>query len=151
MSIGYLISLTYLNSEVNNMGRRKAVTVSLDTLIPQYAENKALMDDYKKICDEENKQIKELMDEGSYEAGGYKATKSVQVRESMNEDKLLEVLRKAVFTPTSIIKTKEYIDMYELESAIYKGLIEKDILMEIDKCREKKEVVTLRVSKVKEK
>lgn len=130
------------------MARRK---VSLDTLIPQYAENKSMLDDYKKICDDENKQIKELMDEGSYEAGGYKATKTVTTRDSMNEAKLLDVLTKAGFKDTSIIKTKEYVDMDELESAIYKGLIEKDILMEIDKCRESKEVVTLRISKIKEK
>lgn len=130
---------------------RKKVGVSLDTLIPQYAENKSLLDDYKKICDEENKQIKDMMEEGSYEAGGWKATKSVTTRDSMNEDKLLDVLKKAGFTQTSIIKTKEYVDIDELESAIYNGLIEKDILLEIDKCRESKEVVTLRISKVKEK
>lgn len=132
------------------MARRKVET-SLDTLIPQYAENKSMLDDYKKICDDENKKIKELMEEGSYEAGGYKATKSVTTRDSMNENKLLDVLSKAGFKDTPIIKTKEYVDMDELESAIYKGLIEKDILMEIDKCRESKEVVTLRISKIKEK
>ena len=133
------------------MGRKKAV--SLDTLIPQYAENKAMLDDYKKICDTENKQIKDIMDEGSYEAGGYKATKSVQVRESMNEDKLLDVMRnhREVAELNGIIKIKEYIDMDMLESAIYNKQIDKDMLMEIDKCRETKEVVTLRISKVKEK
>lgn len=133
------------------MGRKKAV--SLDTLIPQYAENKAILDDYKKICDTENKQIKDIMDEGSYEAGGYKATKSVQVRESMNEDKLLDVMRnhREIAELNGIIKIKEYIDMDMLESAIYNKQIDKDMLMEIDKCRETKEVVTLRISKVKEK
>ena len=132
------------------MGRKRAV--SLDTLIPQYAENKAILDDYKKICDTENKQIKDIMDEGSYEAGGYKATKSVQVRESMNEDKLLDVMRnhREVAELNGIIKIKEYIDMDMLESAIYNKQIDKDMLMEIDKCRETKEVVTLRISKVKE-
>ena len=150
MSIGYLIYLDYFKGD-NIMARRKIKAVSLDTLIPQYAENKGLLDDYKKICDEENKQIKELMEEGSYEVGGWKATKSVTTRDSMNEEKLLDVLKKSGFTQTSIIKTKEYVDMDELESAIYNGLIEKDVLMKIDKCRESKEVVTLRISKVKEK
>lgn len=131
------------------MARRK---VSLDTLIPQYAENKSMLDDYKKICDDENKQIKELMEEGSYEAGGYKATKSVQIRESFNEDKLLDVLRDvAEAKANNLIKTKEYVDMDVLESMIYKGMIPTDVLMEIDKCRESKEVVTLRISKIKEK
>ena len=129
---------------------------NLDTLIPAYAENKAMLDDYKKICDKENKQIKELMDEGSYEAGGYKATKSVQVRESMNEDKLLEILKDLDDNydidcyGTNLIKTKEYVDMDVLESLIYKGKLSNEVLMDIDKCRESKEVVTLRISKVKE-
>ena len=126
---------------------------SLDELIPQYAENKGILDDYKKICDDENKKIKELMDEGSYEAGGWKATKSIQVRETMNEDKLLEVMKQhyAIHQKFGIIKTKEYIDMDALESAIYKGQIDKYTLLEIDKCRESKEVVTLRISRIKEK
>ena len=132
------------------MGRKKAV--SLDTLIPQYAENKSMLDDYKKICDSENKQIKELMDEGSYEAGGYKATKIISTRDSMNEDKLLDVLQQyGVAYDEKIIKTKEYVDMDALESAIYKQKLDNTMLMEIDKCRESKEVVTLRISKVKEK
>lgn len=134
---------------------RKKVGVSLDTLIPQYAENKSLLDDYKKICDEENKQIKDMMEEGSYEAGGWKATKSVTTRDSMNEEKLLDVLtqNKLYQLPykDKIIKTKTYVDMDALESAIYKGLIPKEVLLKIDKCRESKEVVTLRISKVKEK
>lgn len=132
------------------MARKKVI--SLDTLIPQYAENKSMLDDYKKICDSENKQIKELMDEGSYEAGGYKATKLVSVRETMNEDKLLDILQNISGSyENGLIKTKEYVDMDVLESMLYKGLIDKEVLMEIDKCRESKEVITLRISKVKEK
>lgn len=124
----------------------------LDTLIPQYAENKSMLDDYKKICDKENKQIKELMTDDTYEAGGYKATKSVQIRESLNEDRLLAIASQhRVFRDIGIIKTKEYVDMEALESAIYKGMLDKEALMEIDKCRESKEVVTLRVTKIKEK
>lgn len=134
------------------MARVKFEETNLDTLIPQYAENKNMLDDYKKICDEENKQIKELMTDDTYEAGGYKATRSVQTRESMNEDKLLDVLQQyGVAYNENIIRTKEYVDMDALENAIYKGKIDKDILLEIDKCRDKKEVVTLRVSKIKEK
>lgn len=134
------------------MARKRAV--SLDTLIPQYAENKGMLDDYKKLCDTENKQIKELMEEGSYEAGGYKATKSIQVRESFNEDKLLSVMKQLANEykdVSSCIKTKEYVDMDVLESIIYKQLLSNEALMEIDKCRESKEVVTLRISKIKEK
>ena len=132
------------------MARIKLEAESLDTLIPQYAENKSILDDYKKICDKENKQIKELMTDDTYEAGGYKATKSVSVRETMNEDKLLELLIDKGYKDTKVIKQKYYVDMDALESAIYSGQIPKEDLLAIDKCRESKEVVTLRISKVKE-
>ena len=136
------------------MARKK--TPNLDTLIPQYAENKSILDDYKKICDEENKQIKELMAENDYvvcEVGGYVATKVIQKRDSIDEDKLLEVMKKhrLMAEAHGIIKTKEYVDVEALEMVMYKGLIDKKILMEIDKCRSTKEVVTLRISKSKEK
>ena len=145
VTIGYLISSIYFIGG-------DYMSQKLDTLIPQYAENKNMLDDYKKICDKENKQIKELMTDDTYEAGGYKATKSVQTRESLNEDRLLAIASQhRVFRDIGIIKTKEYVDMEALESAIYKGMLDKEALMEIDKCRESKEVVTLRISKIKEK
>lgn len=146
------------------MARKKIVEeVSLDTLIPQYAENKAMLDDYKKICDTKNKQIKELMKDDSYEAGGYRATKSVTTRDSLNEDKIFNLLDddlRTYFEENNIIKTKEYIDTDILETIIYGLNNKKDIeskklltnLVELlDKCRDTKEVVTLRVTKVKEK
>lgn len=122
----------------------------LDTLIPQYAENKQLLDDYKKICEKENSEIKELIKEGSYETNGYKATVTVQHRESFNEDKLLDVLQKdRIYRDLGIIKTKEYVDMDALESVIYRKMLSGKQLMDIDKCRNSKEVVTLKVSRIK--
>lgn len=126
--------------------------MNLDELIPQYAQNKAEMDSYKKICDSENAQIKALMaelDDPVYEAGGYKATYSVQERESMNEDILLDIAHH--FGLSEIVKTKEYIDYDALEKAIYDGKISDDILLEMNKAKEVKEVVTLRVTKIKKK
>lgn len=132
---------------------RKKSTASLDLLIPQYAENKAMLDDYKKICDDENKKIKELMTDSKYITGGYVATKTTSYRESINEDKLLEVMRSdyAVNQKLGIIKTKEYVDVEALEKAIYNGQVSKKVLLGIDKCRDKKEVITLKVTKIKEK
>lgn len=138
---------------------------NLDTLIPAYAENKAMLDDYKKICDDENKQIKELMEEGSYETGGWKATKTIQHRETMNEDALMRELdlldgMKKYFEENNLIKTKEYIDFDGLEALIYTLNNKKDdeskqivatLIEMLDECRETKEVVTLKVTKVKEK
>ena len=124
----------------------------LDKLIPQYAMNKTEADAYKKLCDKENAQIKALMadlDNPVYEAGGYKATYSVSTRESMNEEMLLEIAHQHGIP--EIVKTKEYIDFDALENAIYNGKISQDILLEMDKAKEVKEVVTLRVTKTKEK
>ena len=122
----------------------------LDTLIPRYAANKAELDSYKKICDKENAQIKEVMKSfvvQNYEAGGYKASYSVSKRESMNEEMLLQIAH--MHGIPEIVKTKEYIDFDALEHAIYNGLISDEVLMEMDKAKETKEVVTLRISKVK--
>lgn len=124
----------------------------LDTLIPQYAANKAEMDDYKKICDRENAEIKSIMKDfvvSSYEASGYKATYSVSERTSMNEEMLLDIAHN--YNISGIVKTKEYIDYDALEKAIYDGEISEDVLLEMDKAKTVKEVVTLRVSKVKQK
>lgn len=124
----------------------------LDTLIPQYANNKSELDGYKKICDRENAQIKAIMKDfviTNYEAGGYKASYSVSERESMNEEMLLEIAHN--YGISEIVKTKEYIDYDALENAIYNGRISQDILLEMNKAKEIKEVVTLRVTKIKPK
>lgn len=132
---------------------------NLNELIPQYASNKAELDSYKKICDKENAQIKEIMLSEKLdicEAGGYKATCTVSVRESMNEEKLLEIYHKNEaliwkLQDLGVIKTKEYVDFDMLEKAIYDEIIPKEMLLEMDKAKESKEVVTLRVSKIKKK
>lgn len=124
----------------------------LDTLIPQYAANKNELDSYKKLCDKENAQIKAIMKDfvvTGYEAGGYKASYIVSKRETLNEEKLLEIAHQLGIS--EIVKTKEYIDFDALEKAIYDGRISEDIMMEMDKAKEVKEVVTLRVAKIKQK
>lgn len=122
----------------------------LDTLIPQYAANKSEMESYKKICDRENAEIKSIMKSfvvPNYETGGYKASYIVSKRETMNEEMLLEIAH--MHGISEIVKTKEYIDYDALEHAIYNGLISDEVLMEMDKAKEVKEIVTLRISKVK--
>lgn len=123
---------------------------TLDELIPDYAQNKLELDSYKKICDTENSQIKEMMldiGEDEYSAGGYKAKRIVTERVSINEDKLLAVMKK--HGVTEVIKTREYVDMDELENYLYH--IDEDdnkkLFEDIDKCRDVKEVIQLRVSK----
>lgn len=122
----------------------------LDTLIPRYAQNKAELEGYKKICDTENAQIKAIMKEYAlqhFETAGYKATYSVSTRETMNEERLLEIAH--TYELNSIIKVKEYIDYDALEAALYNNAIPEEVILEMDKAKESKEVVTLRISKVK--
>lgn len=124
----------------------------LDSLIPQYVFNKGEADSYKKICDKENAKIKSIMTEfdlSNYEVAGYKATKSVSERETLNEEMLLQIAHQHGIS--EIIKTKEYVDFDALEKAIYDSKISKEILLEMDKAKEVKEVITLRVTKIKEK
>lgn len=131
----------------------------LDELIPQYAENKNELDSYKKICDRENAQIKELMAKlpnKSYEAGGYRATYSVSKREDFKEDDLISLFTSVpsfvkIADKYNIVKTKPYIDMDMLEKALYDEALSKDQVLDLNKARESKEVVTLRITKIKKK
>ena len=131
----------------------------LDTLIPRYAENKAEFDSYKKICDKENAEIKSIMADFAvqkYQAGGYKASYSVSTRETMNEEMLLSLFSSVpafndVAEQYGIIKTRSYIDFDALEKAMYDSKFTDEQLLDMDKTIERKTVVTLKVTKVKEK
>lgn len=130
-------------------------TDRLFDLIPEYGSHKDTLDEYTKICKAENDEIKRIMTEegaDTVQAGGYKVTCSVRETVTMDEDKLLALLQDVKFKGKSkIIKTKKYVDMDALESAIYSGAITQDLLVQMDKCRERKETVALRITKVKEK
>ena len=124
----------------------------LQKLIPQYAENKTELDSYKKICDGENARIKELMaveDLTEMPTELYVAKRTISYRESFNEGALIALLKEKLGEDTPIIKTREYVDMDVLEKSIYNGEIGTDLLLEMDKCKTKTEVVTLKVTKKK--
>lgn len=126
--------------------------MDLTTLVPSYYDNKTNLDYYKKQCDAENTKIKELMKaEGlkDFEVDGIVAKYIIQNKESMNEEKLLTLLKEKGYE--TVIRTKEYVDMDLLEDALYHDRIDKDTVVEMDKCRESKEIVQLRISKKKEK
>lgn len=125
---------------------------TLDELIPSYAENKIELDNYKKICDGQNAEIKKRLEElgeNEYTAGGYVAKRTVSERESMNEERLLEMLKK--HNVPGVIKTKEYVDMDALEGYLYNTELSDEMAADLDSCREVKEVVQLRITKEKKK
>lgn len=116
----------------------------LNELIPKYSMNKTELDSYKKICDRDNAIIKELMKEEDiqlYNCGTHTAKMSVQTRQSMDENKLLETI-KSLNRP-DLIRTKEYVDMDLLEKAIYNEEINAS---ELNSCMITKEVTTLKVT-----
>lgn len=124
---------------------------NLDELIEVYAHNKKEMEDYKKICDKENAQIKSLMSDmgvTDYNSGKYCAVYSVSKRETINEEMMLEIAHH--YGIPEIVKVKEYIDYDALENAIYKGLIEREVILEMDKARNVKEIVSLRITENKQ-
>lgn len=129
----------------------------LETLIPQYAENKIILDDYKKLCEKENAKIKEVMKSFTldhFESGEYKATYSVSQRESIDEEILISLFQTVpAFTEIAnkyeIIKSKPYIDFDALEKALYEGALSNEQIADLDKAKETKTVETLRISKIK--
>ena len=125
---------------------------NLDELIPNYAENKRELDSYKKICDAANTQIKNLMleaGEDTHEAGGYVAKRTVIEKETIDETILLSVLKKHGIT--HVIKTKEYVDMDELEAYLYNNMPSTDLATDLSKCKSTKEEVRLTIRKAKNK
>lgn len=143
----------------NNVNRRVEKIVGnlekLDELVPRYGDEKTEMDRYKKLCDADNAEIKSIMSDLAiqhYTAGNYKVVRSVQERESMDEELLLSLLKDFPEVQIhNIIKTKEYVDFDALEAALYKDALPKEILLAIDKARTIKYVTTLKVSKIKKK
>ena len=129
----------------------------LDKLIPQYAVNKYELDNYKKVCDKDNAQIKQLMTElelSWYKTEDYKISRIVQKREKLNEDILLDLFTqdanlKEIAEKYNIIKLREYVDMEALEKAIYDGGLSDEDLLTLNKAKETKEVTTLRLFKIK--
>lgn len=119
-------------------------------LVKSYIENKELADRYKKLCDAENKELKEeLTKEGltEYSWEGYTVKLSTAVTESMDEAKALEWAHEHDLT--GVIKTKEVLDYEALEGMIYRGEIPSDVMLELNRCRLRKETTQLRISKKK--
>lgn len=125
----------------------------LKELVEQYGKDKAQFDYYKNVTDKANAQIKSLMASGNYDAiesESYKASYIVQKRESMNEAKLLEILRHEWIKEHGSeacpwIKVKYEVDMDALENALYHNEFSDDVVDKIAECKEVKEVPTLRI------
>lgn len=99
--------------------------MQLNDVINRYCLNKSELDSYKKLVDEDSKYIKSQLNNESFDTGEYVATVKTIVTEDFDESKLITKLKEMDSELISqLIKTKEYVDMELLESAIYEGLID---------------------------
>lgn len=133
----------------------------LKELVESYGMNKKENDDLKKIVTNQNNEIKSLMEANNlkkFESDNYKVSYSVSTRDTLDEELLLSEVKTFTIADgvelksaeeVGLIKTREYVDMDVLESLMYKGDISEKDLMKVDKCRDTKDVVTLRISRRK--
>ena len=125
---------------------------TLTTLIESYGKNKSQLDKFKKLCDKENKQIKELMVEGNhsdFESDNYVAKYYESERTSFDSEKALAILKRAGIN--QCVKTVEVLDEDAFESMLYNNEIPKELLPELNECTETKKVPTLKISMRKDK
>ena len=124
---------------------------SLETLIESYAENKSLAEDYKKIVETQNKDIKKMMEDQQLDyafSEHYTIHYYISTRESMNEERLLALLKREDIS--ACIKTIEVVDMDALEEMLYNGELSASIIAEMNDCREVKKVANIKLSKRKD-
>ena len=129
----------------------------IETIIIRYGDTDAKIKELKKVLDKDKENLKwqlEMRGEKDWEAGGYMVQRVVSERETLDEEKLLPILKKnwvklhgSMECP--YIKRKEYIDMDALESAIYEAQLTPEVLKEMDTCRQVTTVVSLKCKKVK--
>lgn len=138
-----------VNTEVKTEKVAKKVKpeTKLKKLIPSYKENKSLLDKIKKVADQENLEIKEIMIEAGIEefaVGDIKASCGKTEKMSFIQDSLIEKIKE--LKVEGIIKLVETVDYEALENAIYNEKINPESLAD---CQEVKTSYTLRLGKVK--
>lgn len=124
-------------------------------IVQQYCEQKEQEKVLKASLKNLNDQIKDELksrDETGFDFGKYHVKLQTRVKEEVNEEKVLAVLKDFwdsqagganKGTQCPYIKRVEVLDMDALENAIYKGDIPDEVLMSLDKCRVKSETVAL--------
>lgn len=136
------------------MARKKTeleTPLNLSELIPEYGEQNTKCNALKKIVSDLNSKIKtaihsEQRENEDISLGGWVCKLTVSEDSVMNEERLIEFAKKYKLP---IVRRKEYIDFDKLEKLIYNGEIEKDVLVEMNSCKDKTTKETLRISKEK--
>lgn len=125
--------------------------MTLEELIPLYGQQNTEYNALKKKVNELNGKLKEAIKEQSKEnqdivMEGWKCKLTVEYKSDMNEERLLEFVKKYNIP---VVKQKEYIDFDMLEDLIYKEQVPKDVVLEMNSCMDKNIKEVLRISKIK--
>jgi hypothetical protein len=118
-------------------------------MINQYGVLNKEVNCVKREADKFNKAIKTEMKEKNLDevsTGTWQAKFQVRKSESLDEEKVIEILKRNNIK--GIIKRKEYVDESLLEDAIYAGKLNQDILNEISSCRVVKETIALTIKEI---
>ena len=148
------------------MGRKKLIVqeeaqvdngTKLKDLIAYYGKRNEELNALKKVVGVANEEIKVLMPklvkkdtEGNYvsQSGDYTATLRIEDRSTMNEEKLINWLKKKGLSK-GIVKRREYVDSQALTDAIYNHVITEQQVTEMEVCKEPKIVPVLTIKKKK--
>ena len=106
---------------MSKVGRKKEQaleTNELEQMILDYHALNTTKNDIEKKLKPLNSKIKEMMEIGTLQVGCVIATKSIQERTSINEDKLFDILDTLQYRDMGLIKTKEFVDMDLLEKLV---------------------------------
>lgn len=128
----------------------------ISELIDSYGEYKAQESSIKKVIAEQNEKLKNYLrgiitedaDSISEDGVNYTATLKLRDDSKMNEEKLIEYLKKNKLAK-GIVKKKEYVDEKAFEDAVYNGVITEEQLTEMDRCKDTKITEVLTVKKIK--
>jgi len=125
--------------------------MDFDKVVAHYGELDAQIKDLSKERDEDKSAIKDELERqglSDYTAGGYKVTRQVSYRTTIDEEKMLNVLKtdwaeRYGSMECPYIKRVEVVDMEALEAVIYAGELSDEVM------KHKQEVVALKCSKAK--
>lgn len=121
----------------------------VDDLIANYVAKKQELDALDKVVKKLAEQVKEQMksqDLKSTLCNGYKVTRMESQRITWNEEALLQKVK--MFNQPELIRQVEQVDVAMLQQAIINEQID---INDLQDCQTVKDIVSLRVDKVKEK
>ena len=118
--------------------------IDFGVIVNRYGKNKEYEKQLKSELNNDNATIKGILRDSHfgpvYDSGEFTAKYSVSKSEKFDDEKLLATVKrmwseKNGSMQCDFIRTKEYVDMDKLESAIYNGELSKEFIKEIAKCK----------------